>query len=96
LSVVTGRVESLQPGVEVPEKFDMIVSRAFADLSDFVKLARHLVAPGGSIWAMKGVHPDDEIARLPEGSRVKQTIRLAVPLLDAERHLFEVAVDDAN
>ncbi|MBL3940541.1 16S rRNA (guanine(527)-N(7))-methyltransferase RsmG, partial [Bacteroides thetaiotaomicron] len=55
-----------------------------------------LVAPGGSIWAMKGVHPDDEIARLPEGSRVKQTIRLAVPLLDAERHLFEVAVDDAN
>jgi 16S rRNA (guanine527-N7)-methyltransferase len=96
LSVVTGRVESLQPGVEVPEKFDMIVSRAFADLSDFVKLARHLVAPGGSIWAMKGVHPDDEIARLPEGSRVKQTIRLAVPMLDAERHLIEVAVDEAN
>ncbi|MGU7813513.1 16S rRNA (guanine(527)-N(7))-methyltransferase RsmG [Burkholderia sp. AW49-1] len=96
LSVVTGRVESLQPGVEVPEKFDMIVSRAFADLSDFVKLARHLVAPGGSIWAMKGVHPDDEIARLPEGSRVKQTIRLTVPMLDAERHLIEVTVDEAN
>ena len=95
LSVVTGRVESLQPGVEVPEKFDMIVSRAFADLSDFVKLARHLVAPGGSIGRW-GVHPDDEIARLPEGSRVKQTIRLAVPMLDAERHLIEVAVDEAN
>ncbi|KVD90196.1 16S rRNA (guanine(527)-N(7))-methyltransferase RsmG [Burkholderia stagnalis] len=95
LSVVTGRVETLQPGVEVPEKFDVIVSRAFADLSDFVKLARHLVAPGGAIWAMKGVHPGDEIARLPDGSHVKQTIRLAVPMLDAERHLIEVAVDDA-
>ncbi|MGZ2743196.1 16S rRNA (guanine(527)-N(7))-methyltransferase RsmG [Burkholderia stagnalis] len=95
LSVVTGRVETLQPGAEVPEKFDVIVSRAFADLSDFVKLARHLVAPGGAIWAMKGVHPSDEIARLPDGSHVKQTIRLAVPMLDAERHLIEVAVDEA-
>jgi 16S rRNA (guanine527-N7)-methyltransferase len=95
LSVVTGRVETLQPGVEVPKKFGVIVSRAFADLSDFVKLARHLVAPGGEIWAMKGVQPDDEIARLPEGSHVKQTIRLAVPMLDAERHLIQVTVDDA-
>ncbi|MBN3788687.1 16S rRNA (guanine(527)-N(7))-methyltransferase RsmG [Burkholderia sp. Ac-20353] len=95
LSVVTGRVETLQPGVEVQEKFDVIVSRAFADLSDFVKLARHLVASGGSIWAMKGVHPDDEIARLPDGSHVKQAIRLAVPMLDAERHLIEVTVDEA-
>ncbi|RQS73533.1 16S rRNA (guanine(527)-N(7))-methyltransferase RsmG [Burkholderia sp. Bp8963] len=95
LSVVTGRVESLQPGVDVQEKFDVIVSRAFADLSDFVKLARHLVAPGGAIWAMKGVHPDDEIARLPDGSHVKQAIRLAVPMLDAERHLIEVTVDEA-
>ncbi|AJY12543.1 16S rRNA (guanine(527)-N(7))-methyltransferase RsmG [Burkholderia dolosa] len=95
LSVVTGRVESLQPGVDVPEKFDVIVSRAFADLSDFVKLARHLVARGGSIWAMKGVYPDDEIARLPERSRVNQTMRLAVPMLDAERHLIEVCVDEA-
>ncbi|HGL4259398.1 16S rRNA (guanine(527)-N(7))-methyltransferase RsmG [Burkholderia dolosa] len=95
LSVVTGRVESLQPGADVPEKFDVIVSRAFADLSDFVKLARHLVARGGSIWAMKGVYPDDEIARLPERSRANQTMRLAVPMLDAERHLIEVCVDEA-
>jgi len=95
LSVVTGRVETLQPGVDVPKKFDVIVSRAFADLADFVTLARHLVAPGGAIWAMKGVHPDDEIARLPAGSHMKQTIRLAVPMLDAERHLIEVVVDES-
>ncbi|WP_179403365.1 16S rRNA (guanine(527)-N(7))-methyltransferase RsmG [Burkholderia guangdongensis] len=96
LSVVTGRVENLQPGVEVPEKFDVIVSRAFADLADFVTLARHLVAQGGSIWAMKGVRPDDEVERLPAGTHVEQTLRLTVPMLDAERHLIEVAVDDAN
>jgi 16S rRNA (guanine527-N7)-methyltransferase len=95
LSVVTGRVESLRPGVEVPTKFDVIVSRAFADLADFVTLARHLVTPGGAIWAMKGMHPDDEIARLPDGAHVKQTIRLAVPMLDAERHLIKVELDEA-
>jgi 16S rRNA (guanine527-N7)-methyltransferase len=93
LSVVTGRVETLRPGVEVAEKFDVIVSRAFAELADFVTLARHLVADGGAIWAMKGVRPEAEIGRLPAGAHAKQTIRLNVPALDAERHLVQVDVD---
>lgn len=92
LAVVTGRVESLRPGAEVPAKFDAIVSRAFAELADFVTLARHLVSDGGAIWAMKGVRPDDEISRLPDGAHAVQVIRLAVPMLDAERHLVEVRV----
>lgn len=96
LSVVTGRVESLRPGVEVPKKFDLIVSRAFAELADFVTLARHLVAEGGAIWAMKGVRPDDEIGRLPAGAQALRTVRLEVPMLDAERHLVEVAVEPAT
>ncbi|MFM0734904.1 16S rRNA (guanine(527)-N(7))-methyltransferase RsmG [Paraburkholderia sediminicola] len=96
LSVVTGRVETLQPGVEVPAKFDVIVSRAFAELSDFVTLARHLVAEQGAIWAMKGVRPDGEIERLPAGAHVEQIIRLNVPSLDAERHLIKVLVDADN
>ncbi|MEQ5840379.1 16S rRNA (guanine(527)-N(7))-methyltransferase RsmG [Paraburkholderia acidicola] len=93
LSVVTGRVETLRPGVDVPSQFDVIVSRAFAELADFVTLARHLVAPNGAIWAMKGVRPDGEIERLPAGARALQIIRLNVPSLDAERHLIEVIVD---
>jgi 16S rRNA (guanine527-N7)-methyltransferase len=93
LSVVTGRVEALRPGHEVPEKFDVITSRAFAELADFVTLSRHLVADGGRILAMKGVRPDAEIARLPAGATVLRVERLHVPLLDAERHLIEVAVD---
>ncbi|WP_233804054.1 16S rRNA (guanine(527)-N(7))-methyltransferase RsmG [Paraburkholderia sp. HP33-1] len=93
LSVVTGRVETLRPGAEVPAKFDVIVSRAFAELADFVTLARHLVAEHGAIWAMKGVRPDDEIGRLPAGCHMEQIIRLNVPSLDAERHLIEVRVD---
>ncbi|MFM0645528.1 16S rRNA (guanine(527)-N(7))-methyltransferase RsmG [Paraburkholderia bryophila] len=96
LSVVTGRVETLQPGAEVPAKFDVIVSRAFAELSDFVTLARHLVAEQGAIWAMKGVRPEGEIERLPAGAHVEQIVRLNVPSLDAERHLIKVRVDSAN
>jgi 16S rRNA (guanine527-N7)-methyltransferase len=96
LSVVTGRVETLKPGAEVPAKFDVIVSRAFAELSDFVTLARHLVAEQGAIWAMKGVRPDGEIERLPAGAHVEQIIRLNVPSLDAERHLIKVLVDAGN
>ena len=92
LTVVTGRVENLRPGAEVPAKFDVIVSRAFAELSDFVTLARHLVADDGRIFAMKGVRPDAEIARLPSGATVLGIERLRVPMLDAERHLIQIAV----
>jgi 16S rRNA (guanine527-N7)-methyltransferase len=95
LSVVTGRVENLHPGIEVPEKFDAIVSRAFAELSDFVTLARHLLSERGSIWAMKGVRPDAEIERLPAGARAVDVVRLRVPSLEAERHLIEVVLDRA-
>lgn len=95
LSVVTGRVESLRSGIEVPKYFDVIVSRAFAELSDFVTLSRHLVAEGGRILAMKGVRPDAESARLPAGATVQGIERLAVPMLDAERHLVEISVEPA-
>jgi 16S rRNA (guanine527-N7)-methyltransferase len=96
LSVVTGRVETLQPGAEVPAKFDVIVSRAFAELTDFVTLARHLVAERGAIWAMKGMRPDGEIDRLPAGAHVEEVIRLNVPSLEAERHLVKVVVSANN
>ena len=92
LFVVNGRVESLKPGIDVPGAFDIIVSRAFADLVDFVELSRGVLAPDGRIWAMKGVRPDEEIARLPSDVEVLQVIRLHVPSLDAERHLVEIRI----
>jgi 16S rRNA (guanine527-N7)-methyltransferase len=80
--VVCDRVESWKPA----KKFDVAVSRAFSDLADFVEQARHLVAPGGQLIAMKGVHPFDEIARVPASHRVSQVLELTVPGLDAHRH----------
>jgi 16S rRNA (guanine527-N7)-methyltransferase len=42
---------------------------------------------------MKGVRPDAEISRLPTDARAAQVVRLAVPSLDAERHLVEVMIE---
>ncbi|UDG81815.1 16S rRNA (guanine(527)-N(7))-methyltransferase RsmG [Candidatus Vallotia cooleyia] len=93
LSIITGRVQTLRAKINVPDQFSAIVSRAFSGLADFVRLSRHLVAPGGTLWAMKGVFPSKEIACLPVGVTVRQVIPLEVPLLDAKRHLVEIAVE---
>ena len=45
------------------------------------------VAPGGALYAMKGVHPDEELAELPDDVEVVSTTRLDVPGLDGARHL---------
>jgi 16S rRNA (guanine527-N7)-methyltransferase len=42
---------------QVSDKFDVITSRAFADLSDFVNWSSHLLAEGGRYIALKGVAP---------------------------------------
>lgn len=91
LTVVTGRVESLVVGKEVSAPFDAIVSRAFAELTDFVTLAGALLAPDGSFWAMKGVASESELA-LPNGYALVERLALNVPFLDAERHLLRVKV----
>ena len=83
IDVVCDRVEHWHP----EHRFDAVVSRAFSDLADFVTQARHLVAPGGRLIAMKGVYPFDEIARVPSTHRVAQVLELHVPQLEAKRHL---------
>ncbi|HSD61234.1 MAG TPA: 16S rRNA (guanine(527)-N(7))-methyltransferase RsmG [Burkholderiales bacterium] len=72
--------------------FEVVISRALADLSDFAAAAGHLCAPGGMLAAMKGVHPDDELAQLPVGVRVEDVAALEVPGLDARRHLVIMRV----
>ena len=84
VTVHTARVEQLQ----VPHKFDVITSRAFADLSDFVNWSGHLLAEGGQFIALKGVAPPDEQQRLPPQWTVRELRQLKVPGMDAERHLI--------
>jgi 16S rRNA (guanine527-N7)-methyltransferase len=83
VTVYTKKVQDLQ--VKTP--FDVITSRAFADLSDFVNWSGHLLAEGGRFIALKGTAPAEERERLPEPWKVSDLKALQVPGLDAERHL---------
>ena len=84
LHVMTGRVEDYRPEVG----FDLVTSRAFSDLKEFVTLTRHLLKPGGRWLAMKGLYPHEEIALLPPDVKVSADHALVVPGLEASRHLI--------
>jgi 16S rRNA (guanine527-N7)-methyltransferase len=83
VTIYTMRVEQLQ----APQKFDVITSRAFADLSDFVNWSGHVLAEGGQFIALKGTAPPEEQERLPKEWKVTELRPIQVPGLQAERHL---------
>ena len=65
--------------------YPVISCRAFASLVDFTTWSRKALADDGIWFAMKGKHPDDEIAALPADVKVFHVEPLQVPGLDAER-----------
>ncbi|WP_370444129.1 16S rRNA (guanine(527)-N(7))-methyltransferase RsmG [Limnohabitans sp. Jir61] len=73
------RVESLT------QPYDVVCSRAFASLIDFTTWSKSALADQGVWMAMKGKHPDQELAVLPESVKVFHVEQLQVPGLDAER-----------
>jgi len=81
--VHVGRVQDWSPA----QRFACVITRGFAELADFIAACRHLLAPGGVLAAMKGVFPQAELERVPNGVQCRDVRRLWVPLLDAERHL---------
>jgi len=83
---VHARAEAYHP--EAP--YDAVITRAFANISDMLTACRHLVAIDGVILAMKGQRPDTELAALPPGIVLRDVVPLAVPGLDAARHLVRL------
>lgn len=87
VSVHNERVENYAPEAAI----DVIVSRAFSSLRDFVDLTKHLVQPGRTrLVAMKGQYPEDELASLPEGFVMNKAQKVAVPGYTGERHIIEL------
>jgi len=81
IEVVQSRAQDFQG------EFDHVVCRAFTGTDEFIKACSHLLAPGGSLLAMKGP-AESEVTRPPG---FKQTIhRLHVPDMPSERYLIEV------
>lgn len=76
---VHARVERLA------ETFDVVASRAFASLADFVRWSGAALAPQGVWMAMKGKVPHEEMAALPPAVSVFHVEPLTVPGLEAQR-----------
>ncbi|GBU15472.1 ribosomal RNA small subunit methyltransferase G [Polaromonas sp.] len=79
LTGLHARVESLS------EPFDVVCSRAFASLLDFTNWSGDALAPKGVWMALKGKHPVNELADLPESIEVFHVEQLQVPGLEADR-----------
>ncbi len=91
VAVVCTRVEAFVPD----HRFDVVISRAFAELADIVDLARPVLAPGGLIVAMKGVVPHEELAQLPEAVQI-EVVPIQVPGLAADRCLVRMSVAEST
>lgn len=82
--VICERVEAWQP----PHPYDLVISRAFSDLPEFLRLAGRLCAEKGTVATMKGRYPHEELVQLPREFKLRSVVRLKVPGLPAERHLL--------
>jgi 16S rRNA (guanine527-N7)-methyltransferase len=76
------------------QRFDGIVTRAFATIAQTIGWAAPLLAPGGRLYAMKGVAPERELAEMAvaaPGWQLVRTTGLTVPGVEGERCLVELA-----
>ena len=86
VKVANTRIESYQSS----QQLDIVVSRAFSSLADFVEGCQHLCTAQTRLMAMKGLYPHDEVAALPPAWRIVHEQRLVVPGSDGERHIIEM------
>ncbi|VTM24295.1 Ribosomal RNA small subunit methyltransferase G [Stutzerimonas stutzeri] len=80
---VLSRVEEYQP----EEKFDGVLSRAFASLKDMTEWCHHLLLSDGLFYALKGIYHQEEVQNLNDIFTVEKVVSLNVPTLVGERHL---------
>ena len=85
-NVVQTRVESWQ----APQPYEAIISRAFSSIADFVNGCAAHLAEDGTLYAMKGQFPIQELAYLPKGYTLTSKHALEVPYVEGERHLLEI------
>ncbi|WP_372882547.1 16S rRNA (guanine(527)-N(7))-methyltransferase RsmG [Psychromonas sp.] len=86
VTAVQSRVEEYQP----EDKFDVVLSRAFASLQDMLFWCKHLPNKNGHFLALKGQFPEQEIAALDQQFEFIESIPLQVPQLDGERCLVKI------
>jgi 16S rRNA (guanine527-N7)-methyltransferase len=84
VNIENRRVEEYQPA----QKFNAVISRAFASLQDMTEGCAHLLENDGVFLAMKGIYPQDELAPIADKIELLESIKLQVAETDGERHLL--------
>lgn len=79
--------------------YDVVISRALANLSDFIKLGEPFLKPDGVLIAMKGSKADEEVKEAAKmmgkkKMQLRSIERLSLPLGAGERSL--VIIEKAN
>lgn len=87
VKVVTSRVEDFHP----EQRYNMVLTRAFAELAEIMQSTRHLLAENGKLLAMKGRFTDAEFGRFNNQSTI---IPVQVPGVEAERNLICIGLND--
>ena len=87
VEVQTTRIENYQSANQV----DIVVSRAFASLKDFVERCHAVAGPNTRLIAMKGLYPSEEIADLQSFWTVIDSQKIDIPGLEGVRHFIELA-----
>ena len=82
---IASRIEAHEASYEV------VTSRAFASLIDFVAVAEPRLADNGYLCAMKGKAPSEEELDALSSDWQFKTIKLNVPRLHDSRHLIELS-----
>ena len=86
ITVVQTRVENWQ----AKNKFDTIISRAFASIIDFIDSSSLHLSKKGQLLAMKGQFPESELSSLPNGFIVDLSKTLQIPDVSAERCIIKI------
>ena len=86
VTAVQTRVEN-EDSIRELGTFDVITSRAFASLTDFIEASKPYMHTGSYICAMKGLIPNEEVTEYSKEFKT-QIIELKVPRLDEQRHLL--------
>jgi len=87
VEVLHSRVENYHP----EKTYDAVLTRAFAGLSDIVRLTAHLLSKDGVLLAMKGQNPDAELAGI---AAKKSVVSVSVPGTDIERCLVRIQLPE--
>lgn len=67
--------------------YDTVVARAFGSIADLLRCAGHLAAPEGSVLAMKGVYPAEELSEIAASGYTPRVVPVRIPKLEAARHI---------